>query len=68
MASKTYYFNGGWLRPAIAREGRRQRAIRRMLLCYDRPLTTRELAEAAWPRLDMSRQPHQIERLCQKIV
>ena len=53
MASKVYHFNGGWLRPAIAREGHRQKAIRRALIGYDRPMTTRELAEAAWPRRDM---------------
>ena len=28
------------------------------MIGYDRPLTTRELAEAAWPRKDMSREPH----------
>ena len=54
MASKTYYFNGGWLRPAIAREGRRQKAIRRMLIGYgDRLVSTSELAQAAYPRTDV---------------
>jgi hypothetical protein len=58
MASNTvYHFNGGWLRPAIAREGRNQRAIRRALTGYDRALSTMELARAAFVRLDGQRLP-----------
>ena len=58
MASKVYpQPGGGWLKPAIEREGRRQRQIRQALLGADRPLSTAELAEACWPRMDLSHQP-----------
>ena len=45
------------MQPATAREGRVRRRIRQALLGYDRPMTTAELAAAAWPRKDMSREP-----------
>jgi hypothetical protein len=65
-----YHFNGGWLRPAIAREGRRQKAIRRALAGYG-PLTTAELLAFAYPRLKTIDRRHYwyaVRRACEKVA
>jgi hypothetical protein len=47
----------GWVgRRGDRREGRRQRAVRRLLIAADGgPVTTRQMVEAAYPRIDTSK-------------
>jgi hypothetical protein len=40
--------------PAPGRIGKHQRRIRQALISYGRPVSTRELYEFCWPRLDSS--------------